>query len=515
MSVISSSGDVVEARGGRGMVMAGAAVGAVLLIGGGAYAATQLLGGAGDQPDSVLPASAAAYVGVDVDPSVGQKVAAVRFFQGLDEETRARLDDGEWREWVWEQLQADGKTPEGVDFETDVEPWLGDRLGAVVIADGAAEPVAALALQVSDGEQAKETLDRLMAEQSTRPVEEQAAYYLDGDYVVFSSRTTIDQVRSEAEKGTLDDHDAYRSDMDDLGEAGIASMWVDAGRAGGMAAALEDAMVDGGVPSAGPGAGLLDDGDLLTGRTAATLRLSPDAIEVYGISRGADGLTMPVSEGADLVAELPADTAGALSLENGAAWAQTLWDHYATAHPDEVAAVVEEAAASGFTLPDDVMTVLGESMALSVGPGVAEALQTGSPASTGPLGLPIGYQVRTDAAAMSTLLTEAGPPLTMLPQRTDDGVLTIGVDQAYVDSLAAPEGALGQDATYRSAVADSEDASQVLFVDVNPFEEYYLQEVDDENAREALELLGALGFSTVVDSETESHFTLRFVADAG
>ena len=85
MSVINPGGDVAEARGGRGIVMAGAAVGAVLLIGGGAYAATQLMGSTGDQPDSVLPASAAVYVGVDVDPSVGQKVAAVRFFQGLME----------------------------------------------------------------------------------------------------------------------------------------------------------------------------------------------------------------------------------------------------------------------------------------------------------------------------------------------------------------------------------------------------------------------------------------------
>jgi hypothetical protein len=513
MSVINPGGDVAEARGGRGIVMAGAAVGAVLLIGGGAYAATQLMGSTGDQPDSVLPASAAVYVGVDVDPSVGQKVAAVRFFQGLDEETQARLDDGEWREWVWEQLQEDGHTPEGVDFETDIEPWLGDRLGAVVIPNGDAEPVGAVALQVKDGEQALATLDRLMVEQADRPDEEQAAYYLDGNYVVFSGKATIDQVRAEAEKGTLDGHDLYRSDMDDLGEAGVASMWMDAARAGEMDAALHDAMVDGGIPSLGLGGALLDDGELLTGRTAATLRLSPDAIEVHGIARGAEGLTMPVADGAHLVGQLPADTAVALSLEKGADWAQTMWDYYAAAHPDEVASMVEEAEASGFTLPDDVMTVLGDSMTLSAGPDVLEAFS--ALGETGPElpALPIGYRVRTDAAAMSTFLTEAGLPPAMLVQRTDDGVLTIGVDQAYVDSLAAPEGALGQDATYRAAVAEAADATQVLFVNVNPFEDSYLSEVADENARAALETLGALGMSTVVDSATESHFTLRFVAD--
>ena len=505
-------GDVTETgRRGRGLVV-GAAVGVVVLVGGGAYAATKLLASGGEQPDSVLPASAALYARFDVDPSAGQKVAAVRFFQGLDEDTKARLDQGEWREWVWEQLQEEGEVPADLDFESDIEPWLGDRAGVAVLPRGEEqEPIVAVALQVKDGQLALETLDRLKAESEDKEAAEQVAYYLDDDYVILTQAETLEELKAAAEEGTLADNEVYTDDMAELGDAGIASVWADAARLGDLAPA---AMANPALGAADALEGVEDEADMLTGRMAATVRLSADAIEVHGLSRGVEGLTLPTgTDSARLVNQLPADTAAALSLENGADWVQAAWDYYSAAFPEEVEEATSAAEEQGFTLPDDVKTVLGDSMALSVGPDVVDAFQSMSETSAEMPALPIGYRVATDAQALVTMLSDAGLPPTMLAQRTDDGVLTLGLHQPYVDSLAAPEGTLGDDATYRAAVADPDAANSVLFVNVNPFEEYYLPEVTDEQVRSSLEALAAVGMSTTVDDDNQSRFTLRLVAD--
>lgn len=509
------NGDLSE-RGGRGRgrrrgpLVAGV-VGAAVLVGGGAYAAVAILGaGGGDQPDSVLPASAAVYARVDVNPSVGQKVAAVRFFQGLDPETKARLDAGEWREWAWEQLANGEEVPGDVDFEADIEPWLGDRLGVALVPRGAEqEPIVAVALQVKDGQLALDTLDRLTAEDEVTEGETELAYYLDDDYVVFTTADDLEDLRAAAQQGTLDDHEAYADDMDALGDAGIASVWADASRLGDLAPALADPELD--------STGMLDElsteADLMNGRMAAAVRLSADAIEVTGVNRGMEGLALPAGgSGVDpLVEQLPADTAAAISMENGAAWVQAAWDYYAATYPEDVADVTASAAEEGFTLPDDLKTVLGDSMTLAVGPGVVEAFSTVSETSTGMPELPIGYRAATDAAAVVTLLTDAGMPPSMLAQRTDDGVLTLGLDQAYVDGLAAPEGTLGQDATFRATVDEGADA--VFYVNVNAFEQYYLPMIDDEQVRSSLETLAAVGMTSTVESADEGRFTMRFVAD--
>ncbi len=505
-------GDVTEpGRGGRGWLMAGVGVGAAVLIGGGAFAAVKFMGGGGDQPDTVLPASSAVYVRLDVDPSVGQKVAAVRFLQGLDPEVKDRLDQGEWRELLWEQLEEDGDVPADLDYEKDVEPWLGDRAGvALVPRGGDQEPLAAVALQVKDGDKALATLDRLKAETEGEAEDEQFDYYLDDDYVVLTQASMLDDLRAAAEQGTLADHEPYTEDMEALGDAGVASVWVDAARAAELEESFANPALDAEDMMGAVGA----DTELLQGRVAATLRLNADSVEVHGISRGVDGLQMPAAgDTPHLVEDLPADTAAALSVEDGAAMVQAAWDFYAQAYPDEVADITAQAAEAGFTLPDDVKTVLGDSMALSVGPGIVDAVQGMSETSTELPPLPVGYRVHTDGERITTMLSDAGLPPTMLAQRTDDGVLTLGLHQPYVDALAGPEGRLGDDATYRAAVADAGKAQSVIYVDANAFEQHYLPLVTDEEARAALETLAAVGLSSTTDGDGLGHFTLRFVAD--
>lgn len=493
-------------------MMVGLGVGAAALIGGGAFAAVQFLGSPGDQPETVLPASAAAYFRVDLSPSAGQKVAAVRFFQGLDPEAQARLESGEWREYVFEKLQESDSDLPDLDYEKDIEPWLGDRAGVAVMPNGEDDPLVAIALQVEDGEKALETLEKIQAAEADKPAEERFEHYLAGDYVVLTRSDQLEQVKAAAEQGTLDDHEAFTSDMDELGDPGIASFWVDMAKAAEMdTAALE------GAEAGAAGAlteGLTDEQKaLVSGRSAGALRLSADAIEIHGFAHGPQGMTMPTGDSAQLVLDLPADTAAALSLENGSDWVQAAWDFYAGVDQDIVDELAEGAAAEGFTLPDDLQTVLGSSMVLSVGPGMVEAVETISQTETDLPQLPVAYRVETDTAAFNTLLEGLGLPPATLVQRTDGGVLTLGVAQDYVDGVSAPEGTLGGDATFKAAVADAKKADHVFFVNVNEFEDNYLPMVEDEDARAALEMLRAVGWSTEITDGDTSRFTMRFVAD--
>ncbi len=54
------------------------AIAAAVLLGGAAWALVAVLGGGGPQPAEALPASTAAYFRIDLDPSAGQKIAALR-----------------------------------------------------------------------------------------------------------------------------------------------------------------------------------------------------------------------------------------------------------------------------------------------------------------------------------------------------------------------------------------------------------------------------------------------------
>ena len=68
-------------------------------------------------------------------------------------------------------------------------------------------------------------------------------------------------------------------------------------------------------------------------------------------------------------------------------------------------------------------------------------------------------------------------------------------------------------ANAKRAVADAGSSDTVLFVDVNAFEQYYLPEVTDEDARASLEQLAGVGMSGTTEGEGEGRFTLRLVAD--
>ena len=134
----------------RGVLIGiGGVVVVALIIAGGIVAWSKLSGG-GPQPAEAVPSDAMAYVRLDLDPSAAQKLDAMSLLHKwpeFEEATGISDDDVDLRKlFVDEVLSDDGCD---VDFDDDIEPWIGDRLGFAVV-EGADSPTQMLAVQVSD-----------------------------------------------------------------------------------------------------------------------------------------------------------------------------------------------------------------------------------------------------------------------------------------------------------------------------------------------------------------------------
>ena len=115
-------------------MIAAVAVAVVAVLGGGAYAAYAFLSGGGPQPADVLPASTVAVVSVDLDPSAGQKIAAIksiRRFPALKKSLGLHPDD-DLRKFIFDKLVHEADCPD-LDFGQDVKPWLGKRAAFALV----------------------------------------------------------------------------------------------------------------------------------------------------------------------------------------------------------------------------------------------------------------------------------------------------------------------------------------------------------------------------------------------
>ncbi|MGH3317617.1 MAG: DUF3352 domain-containing protein, partial [Nocardioidaceae bacterium] len=216
-----------ERKPRRGLVT-GIVVGIIVAIGLpiGTFAAFRLLGG-GTQPHDVLPANAIGYFRIDVDPSAPQKIDAVRFlrtFPAFEKYTRIDDDRADIRKVVFDAMLED--VPCRLDYENDVAPWLGERLGVAVTPPAAPGEDAGFAgaVQVSDEQAASRGLEKLRAcDAGNSPAG--GWTYLDGYMIVSQTQRKAESLAAAAEQNPLADAEQFRSDMDRLGEQGVASVW--------------------------------------------------------------------------------------------------------------------------------------------------------------------------------------------------------------------------------------------------------------------------------------------------
>ncbi|MGB5952526.1 MAG: DUF3352 domain-containing protein [Ornithinimicrobium sp.] len=486
------------------VLVAIAAVAAVV-IGGGAYAVMAVMGGGGDRPDTAMPDNTAFYAEIDIDPSVGQKVAALQFFDGMDTAELEEMRDGRGREALFDLIAEEPDSPlAGMDYETDVEPWLGDRVGVGAIA-GATEQEwkAVFAIQVKDEAAAEGFVEDVMATEES----EGADIFFRGDYMVLTEPQHAETVKMALDAGTLAEDETYASDMDSLGQKGVMSLWANLPAFQELSDTYNQD-VQFSLEELGA-SDLLDSQAELQGRMAGTLRFDEDAIEFFAQAIDTGGETIEGGDSAHLISSLPNDTVAAFGLEHGDQYVDQVWTLLEEAFPEDVAQVKQEAATEGFDLPGDIVTMVGDSLVVTAGPEIIN-LQTSNGEE-----IPVGYQASTDADAAVELIdrvvASSGEDLGV-PYGGKDGVFTVAGSESYFDALVEG-GDLGSTRDFEVAVPDADDADMAAFVSLNQLETLYLSELDEGQERDMVETMAAVGMRASSDDEGGGTFTVRLVFD--
>lgn len=456
---------------------------ALVLVGGTAAIAFSHLAASGPQPDTVVPSSALGYLRIDLDPSVGQKLDAVRFLQKLPSSVGDLTDP---RQALFTTLTSQLDLSAGaVNYATDVAPWLGNRMALAVIPGSGATPISYLALAVTDQQRGQTGLQALLTKLGS-----DATVLMRNGYAIVCDPASADAIDTALKAGTLADNPTYSADMAALGDPGVASAWFDLGKAASLASSSTPA-----------GSSTLAAASTVArgARLATALRFTPTAIELTGITRGA-GLvgSATTSPGLAQLKRLPNNTAAALEINGAGTIAGSLWSALA---PSVAAATgmsqPDLGSGSGATLADDLRTVLGS------GATVALPAWTGSePTHVGLVSLP------TDVAKAKHIVTGLfaslgidGPTVA-----ADGGNLYVASDAAYAADLQRG-GTLGSSSGFVNAMANPGAAQTGLYVNLHSLLAGHLSEVPAP-WRDTVSSLEAVGMTASTSSDGGT-FTLR------
>lgn len=503
-----------------GAIVAGGAV-----VAGGAWAATSFFA-TGSQPAEALPDSTVAYFSVDLDPSGGQKIEAIktlRKFPGFTDNVDLETDD-DLRERLFEEITSSGEC-EGLDYAADVEPWLGSRAAMAAVDLGEDEPTAVGVVQTTDGAKAEDGLARLIetcggdtagggAESEGETGSDVGGWVVEGDWIVLAETKEIaQQVVDAADGSSLAADSSFAQWTGEAGDDGFMSMYV----AKGVTKHAEDLAGMGMMGTMGvPGASteteevpeelqqMINDFD----GAAATVRFDDGAVEVeYAMSNYNKDLTRFVEseEGVEMLSALPEDTVAAFGFALEEGWAEGLLDYVKTLAPDEAASIDEQLAQfeseTGLAFPEDVETLLGDGVTVSMGSGLdPDAVTNGGPGE-----VPAGIRIKGDAdeiqAVLDKISAQAGPEAAEFLQVTEgDGYAVLALQDDYRSALEG-RGSLGDSATY-SEVVDADEAQSVMFVNFNADDDWLVRLTGEmPEVSENLEPLAAFGFSSWVDDE--------------
>ncbi|MFM6849989.1 MAG: DUF3352 domain-containing protein [Terrabacter sp.] len=470
---------------------------AALALGGAGVLAVQTLSGSGAQPSDVLPGDAYGYLRVDIDPSAGQKVAAVRFLGKLDA-VKDTLGSDDPRKKLWEMASknAGDDCIRKFAYDKDVEPWLGDRVGAAIRPGGTADqPNVAIAIQVKDESVAKDALTRLFACDKGSKTDVRTK---DG-YAIVTPGGTGDATLAAVDKGALSANANFTGDMGALGEQGVVSAWFD------MTSGLKE------LPKLGANTGM-DTAALASakGRFAAALRFDADYVELAGVVRGADATKSVKGDGSQL-ANLPANTMAAVHVAGvdqmlDSAWPQLkkqINDLAAADGQDDAIAMIEDQL--DVKLPDDLKVLLGKSFTVAM----PDQDLKGDSVTVG--AKVVSSDAKRADEIIDRLVQMSGASSDVLTHKVDGDKVYVATTPDYADDLKSG-GKLGDTDAFKLAVGDVTSSNSAVFVDLDKLEKLYLGEVKGNN-KTFLESLRAVGINARTTGNGEGTFTLRVLGN--
>ena len=499
----------------RGLFVGGGVVGLVA-VGVGAWAAYSFLT-TGPQPAEALPADTLGYVSVDLDPSGGQKIEALKTlnkFPAFKDYVGINADD-DLRKEIFARIQDEAHCDD-IDYADDVEPWLGDRAAFAAVDLGGEDPDAVIVIQVKDADKADAGLEKIKDCGGTDDV----GWAIEGDWAVVAESDDIaDDVVAATKKGSLADDDDFKHWTDEAGDAGVVTLY--AGPAAGdyladhadslfgfplglvtgggtdcAASESDDGSYDEGCTTAFPATSAATRArrSPTTSRTgSATSRAWPPPCGSTAAPSSSRWRATATSSGqlltgggasADVIQTLPADTAAAYGLGFADGWFGDIVDNvasYSGESPEDLLSELSEM--TGLDLPADAETLAGDSAAIALGsdfdPDVFFSSDDGSD-------IPIAVKIKGDPDEIEKVLDKlrdmAGPRANVLESDADGDTIVIGPNSDY-RSEVLKDGDLGDDDVFKDVVREADQAQTVLFVNVDEFEDAIADAMGDGDAR--------------------------------
>ncbi|MDX6247145.1 MAG: hypothetical protein QOF10_505 [Kribbellaceae bacterium] len=479
-----------EPKKRRGKLIPLVAVLAVLAVvsGGAVFAYARLNGG--DQPAAVLPGNAVAYARIDLNPSAGQKVAALRFlmkFPSAKEQIGLTSDKDDLRLKLFELIKEDaGDNLADVDFDKDIKPWLGDRAGIAALPGQEDKPEVVVAVQVKNEDEATKGLDKLFAAEQDKPKRAFAKGYV----LLSDQQAPVDAAVAASKKDSLQDNAKFDKDMSALGEQGFASFWADTK---GLALASGNRLTD------------EQRAALPEGSAAAALRFDSQYVELKGVVHGDRSLKVSNSEAGDVVAKLPDTTAGALALSDGANLVSTIWTQLEKSTGNAGINLGELTKnftdEYGLVLPDDLKPLLGNNLAISIDKETANGPKIAARMETDPA------KAEEVVKKVTDLIRTRTPVNVPIEQAKDEDTLVISTQQGYAEEVLKG-GNLGQSENFKQAIPDSKGAVMVGYVDFEAAASLSDRLTSDKDYA----ALRSAGYTVRVANDGEADFTLRVVA---
>ncbi|HEU5034762.1 MAG TPA: hypothetical protein VFT62_08420 [Mycobacteriales bacterium] len=304
--------------GGLGARTTALTTAAALVVAGGVATAAYRSSQHSTDPTALIPSSAFGVAVLDLGLPGGQD-EALRTFADHFPGSPTRTGDGSAVDRLLRAMFS-GSDPK-VDYDADLEPWLGDRVAVAGWLDSSGAPRLEALLESTDDAKARTGIARLMREtgDSVRPV------FRDGYAVLSDTTAHATAALQAADRRSLADTGAFARDVAHLPADEALLGWLDGPTAeralqsalGGMLP--RDLFGGSGFGPSGFGAGFGASGmfglaggkDPFAGRVALGAHVADDFAQLDLVSFGAPAAkTAP----ATLLSQLPASTVGALEI---------------------------------------------------------------------------------------------------------------------------------------------------------------------------------------------------------
>ncbi len=268
----------------------------------------------GSDPAALAPPQAPLFIAADVQPTGEAKTNVEELFEAVSD-----VDTSLGELIVTEIESSAGSSGEELDFEGEIQPWLGERGGLFLQEyDGEEFEGYGVAIQTTDTGATQDFVDKQSAESDEVPeegsyegvdykteVDDGTTIGIVGDFLVFAEDAETFKEMVDASSGeSLADEERYAEAVDAAPAGSLADVYVDVGGLIDQSGGVIDPEAKQFLDSAGI--------DAAEATAVASLIPSPDRVEIE-VSSDLGGENPPSGDASGLLGSLPADSVAAFA----------------------------------------------------------------------------------------------------------------------------------------------------------------------------------------------------------